>query len=143
MSKEVVLRTCFRVGEALNTGSQAVRSGCQVIIEMYARVTSSWREPDPGQKQYFTFRDLYHDKPPHLEGCYELWKQARIWDIDSKAFLKAGDEGIMCRAMAKLKREEKQWKLQVRKWAEANRACHSGIRTRFGRHELEPLGVVR
>ena len=45
VSNEIVLRTCFRLGEALNIGSQAVRSRKNVVIELYARVVA---DPDAG-----------------------------------------------------------------------------------------------
>lgn len=94
-------------------GSQAVRANKSVILEIYARVTSSWREPKPGRKQYFVFNDLYHDRPPHLEGSFELWDQGRLWDLDGKAFLQSRDGGVMCRVIGKMKREGTQWKLEI------------------------------
>lgn len=113
-SKGTVLRTCFRVGEALNTGSQAVRCGNNVVIELYARVTGSWREPKPSRKQHFVFKDLYHDKPPHLEGTYELWDQAQLWDLDSKPFLTAKDgHGMICRMIGKMRRDGSKWGIEV------------------------------
>ncbi|EME50100.1 hypothetical protein DOTSEDRAFT_121899, partial [Dothistroma septosporum NZE10] len=112
-SNTTLLRTCFRVGEALNTGSQAVRCNKNVIIELYARVTSSWRDPPPGRRQHFVFKDLYHDKPPYLEGIFELWNQAQFWDLDSRSFLNASEKGMMARAIAKMKRNGQKWRLEV------------------------------
>jgi hypothetical protein len=113
-SKSGVLRTCFRVGEALTAGSHGVRTGNSTVIELYARVTASWREPAPGRKQHFIFKDLYHDRPPHLEGTFELWDQAALWDLDSKPFLSANEQGTMCRVIARMKREGGQkWRLEV------------------------------
>ncbi len=111
------LRTCFRIGEALKEGCQAVRCNRNVIVELFARVTASWREPHPSRKQHFAFKDLYHDKPPHLEGTYELWGQSRLWDMDSQAFLQTGKEGKggakMCRVVARIRRVEMAWRLEV------------------------------
>lgn len=113
-SKATLLRTCFRLGEALNTGSQAVRTNSNVVLELYARVTSSWREPPPGRKQHFVFADLYHDKPPHLEGTFELYNQATLWDLDSQAFLGASTSGTLCRAIVRMKRNpEQKWRLEI------------------------------
>lgn len=109
-SKSVVLRTSFRVGEALNFGAQAVRTNNNAIIELYARVTVSRRE---GRKQHFLFKDLYHDKPPYLEGTYELFDQALLWDLDSKPFLKARGPGILSRVIARMKREGQKWRLEI------------------------------
>lgn len=112
-SSGTLLRTCFRLGEALNTGSQAVRCNQNCIIELYARVTSSWREERPGRKQHFIFNDLYHDKPPLLDGTFELWDQSQLWDLDSKVFLTAGSAGIKCRVIAKMKRDGQKWRLEI------------------------------
>lgn len=109
-SKSTVLRTSFRLGEALNFGAQAVRCHENTIIELYARATVSRRE---GRKQHFVFKDLYHDKPPYLEGTYELWDQARLWDLDSKPFLKARGPGILSRVIARTKREGQKWRLEI------------------------------
>ncbi|KAK4506490.1 hypothetical protein PRZ48_000222 [Zasmidium cellare] len=109
-SKSTLLRTSFRLGEALNFGAQAVRSNENAIIELYARATVSKRE---GRKQHFVFKDLYHDKPPYLEGTYELFDQARLWDLDSKPFLKARGPGILARVIARMKREGQKWRLEI------------------------------
>ncbi|KAF2171361.1 hypothetical protein M409DRAFT_50813 [Zasmidium cellare ATCC 36951] len=109
-SKSTVVRTSFRLGEALNFGAQAVRCNENAIIELYARATVSRRE---GRKQHFVFKDLYHDNPPYLEGTYELWDQARLWDLDSKPFLKARGPGILSRVIARMKRESQKWRLEI------------------------------
>lgn len=112
-SNAVTLRTCFRLGEALNAGSQAVRSNRDVVLEIYARVSSSWREPAPGRKQFFVLKDLYHDKPPHLEGTFELFGQSALWDLDSKVFLGRREEGLVCRTVAHMKRNNGKWSLEM------------------------------
>lgn len=84
-----------------------------MIIELYARAVSSHREDKPVRRQHFVFHDLYHDKPPHLEGAFELGDQSRLWDLDSKPFLSGRLEGIMCRVMAKVTRENSQWRLHI------------------------------
>lgn len=82
LSSTGVLRTCFRIGEALNAASLAHRTGKDVIIELYARVTSSSRQQE-GYKQYFQFADLFHsERPPFLDGTYELWKNVHVWEVD-------------------------------------------------------------
>lgn len=83
-----------------------------IVLEIYARVVSSFRD---GRKQHFILKDLYHDKPPHLEGDYELWSQSRLWELDGKAFLNAEEcaAGVMCRVVARMKRDGKRWRLEV------------------------------
>lgn len=115
-SSGTMLRTCFRIGEALKEGSASARSNNNVIVELYARVTSSHRE---GRKQHFVLHDLYHDRPPYLEGICQLWNQSKLWELDTRSFLTAGkqSEGVMCRAIARMKRREgadgKGWLLEV------------------------------
>ncbi|KAK1053677.1 hypothetical protein LTR74_016183 [Friedmanniomyces endolithicus] len=107
------LRVCFRVGEALNAGCLAVRSNNDVLLELYARVMESRREEKPGRHQHLVFHDLYHDKPPYLTGTYDLWDQSRLWELDSRVFLKPREEGITCRAIARMKRDGVKWKLEI------------------------------
>ncbi|KAK5724283.1 hypothetical protein LTR15_004327 [Elasticomyces elasticus] len=108
-----VLRVCFRIGEALNAGSLAVRNNKHVLLELYARVTESCREEKPGRHQHFVFHDLYHDKPPYLAGTYDLWDQSRLWELDSRVFLSSNAGGTVCRAIARMKRDGMKWKLEV------------------------------
>lgn len=114
VASHTLLRTCFRVGEALNAGCRAVRTNkpSVLLLELYARVTRSWRE---GNLQHFVFCDLYHDRPPHVVGTYELWDQSRLWELDSRAFLAAGEgsKSVMCRAMARMRRDGAGWRLEV------------------------------
>lgn len=115
LSSSGVLRTCFRIGEALNAASIAFRTGTDVIIELYARVMSSSRE-QKGWKQHFQFADLFHsERPPFLNGTYELWKDADLWEKDSGKFLGEDGSGRMCRAVGRMKREEpsKVWKMAI------------------------------
>lgn len=111
LSASTVLRTCFRVGEAINVGCQAVRAGHNVVIELYARVTSCWREPT-GVRQHFVFADLFHNRPPYINGVYELWKGVELWNYDSQRFLDPSDSK-MCRCIGKMRREDHRWRLTV------------------------------
>ncbi|KAJ9661607.1 hypothetical protein H2201_006463 [Coniosporium apollinis] len=112
LSATSVLRTCFRAGEALNVGCQAVREGRTIIIELYATVRSSFRESD-SVKQHFVIGDLFHDRPPYINAVYELWKGVDLWDYDSSPFLEQSDAKRMCRCIGKMKREDRKWKLLV------------------------------
>ncbi|KAK1068235.1 hypothetical protein LTR74_005733 [Friedmanniomyces endolithicus] len=120
-ANSTTLRVCFRVGEALNAGCLAVRSNKDVLLELYARVMESRREEKPGRHQHLVFHDLYHDKPPYLTGTYDLWDQSRLWELDSRVFLKPKNEGVICRAVARMKRDGMKWKLEVLSIWEASR----------------------
>ncbi|WPH01052.1 Hypothetical protein R9X50_00388700 [Acrodontium crateriforme] len=112
-SNATTLRACFRIGETLNVGCDAVRHNKNVLIEFFARVTASQREDKPGGQQHLVFRDLFHDKPPYIDGTFKLWEQSVVWDNDSKPFLKADNSGIMCRAIAQMQRDGTKWRANV------------------------------
>ena len=96
-----VLRTCFRIGEALNAASIASRACTDAVIELYARVIISCRE---GYKQYFQFADLFTDNPPYLSGVYAMLKDGGLWEQDSRPFLGEVGRGRMCRVLGRIKR---------------------------------------
>ncbi|GAB1732096.1 hypothetical protein NU195Hw_g8949t1 [Hortaea werneckii] len=107
-SNTTVLRTCFRIGEALNVGCQAVRNNRPVLLELYARVMDSWHEDaerGKGRKQSFVLHDLYHDKPPYIDSSFLLCGQSKVWDADTTTFLTRRDGGIMCRAIGQMRKE--------------------------------------
>lgn len=110
-----MLRTCFRIGEAVNAGCQALRQSRDVILELYARITASWREPVSGGKQHFVIRDLYHNKPPQLRGSYSFWSQNQLWELDSNVFLdsSARADGVRARLMGRLKRDDSGLRFEV------------------------------
>jgi len=115
ISSSGVLRTCFRIGEALNAASVAFRTGTDVIFELFARVRSSTREI-AGYKQHIDFADLFRsERPPFLSGTYELWKDGGRWEEDSRRLLDEVGRGKMCRAVGRLKRDPdtKIWKMAV------------------------------
>jgi hypothetical protein len=110
LSTEIKLRTCFRIGEALNTGVSALQDKKNLTIELYARVASSHRE-EGGVKQHFIFADLFHNRPPFLNGVYELWKGSSLWEYDSGRFLATQGTARerLCRCIGRLKKDETQW----------------------------------
>ncbi|KAL6714474.1 hypothetical protein ACLMJK_007898 [Lecanora helva] len=105
-NNQTVLRTSFRIGEALNAAGIASRNQVDAIFELYARVLSSKREPNGGVKQFFQFGDLFTDKPPFLKGTYSLWKGVELWDVDSRGFVGEKGMGKMARVMGRIKRCE-------------------------------------
>ena len=102
LSNSTVLRTCFRIGEALNAASNASRAGTDAVIELYARVIDSSRD---GCKQSFFFADIFTDNPPHLQGVYAVWKGVDLWDGDASAFLEDVGKGRICRVLGRLRKK--------------------------------------
>ena len=107
LTNHTVLRTCFRIGEALNAAAAASRSNTEAIIELYARVLYSERRVESVSQQ-FQFSDLFTmSKPPYLSGTYDLWKSSDLWEHDSKAFLGLGGQGRIARVVGRIKRNDK------------------------------------
>ena len=109
LSSNIRLRTCFRIGEAINQSFQAAKSGYKIIIELYARVLASERT---GCEQKFTFCDLFHAKPPYITGGYRdaIWKPVELFEYDGRRLLQ---QGRMCRCIGTMDRNGKEWKMTV------------------------------
>ncbi|KAL9130848.1 MAG: hypothetical protein Q9217_001049 [Psora testacea] len=103
LTNRTVLRTCFRIGEALNAASVASRTNTDAVIELYVRALASSRD---GYTQYFQFADLFTDKPPYLNGLYGMWKGVGLWEQDSRVFLGEEGKGKMCRVLGRVKRSQ-------------------------------------
>ncbi|KAH0545210.1 hypothetical protein FGG08_000664 [Glutinoglossum americanum] len=110
LSNKTFLRTCFRIGEAICAGSHAGRWGQDAVIELYARVVFSSRGD---WKQHFQFADLFHDRPPFLNGTYEVFHGVELWERDSGRFLTEEGKGKMCRCLGRMRRDGHGWKLVV------------------------------
>lgn len=113
LTNRTVLRTCFRIGEALNAAAIASRTNTDAIIELYARVIMSEREESPGFKQSFQFGDLFTDKPPYLSGVYNLWKGVVLWNVDSRVFVGQKGKGKMARVVGRIKRTAQGGKCEL------------------------------
>ena len=99
-----VIRTCFRIGEALNAASIALRNSTDAVIELFCRVKYSDRGAN-GYKQFFELSDLFTpEKPPSLNGVYTIWKGVDLWEYDSKLLLGARGRGRMARVLGRIKR---------------------------------------
>lgn len=108
LSSRMVLRVCFRIGEALNAAAIASRNNVDTVIELYACVMASSRETD-SFKQCFTFADIFmHEKPPFLLGNYTLWRGVELWDHDSRAFLGENNKRKMARVIGRINRNEEK-----------------------------------
>lgn len=109
LSSNLLLRTCFRIGETINQASHASKSGKNMLFELYARVLSSTRDE---AKQLFVFGDLFHDRPPHIKGVYDaaIWRQVELYNYDSGRLL---EQRRMCRCIGRMRRDRKEWTMQV------------------------------
>lgn len=109
LSPARVLRTCFRIGEAINAGRDAVKNNKEVLLELYARVVESVRAD---HKQTFVFCDLFHTKPPYIKAEYPstIWQACNLHEVDSGRLL-VGNR--MCRCIGIMRKEDMEWKLQV------------------------------
>ncbi|KAI4203404.1 MAG: hypothetical protein LQ350_001925 [Teloschistes chrysophthalmus] len=114
LNTSVRLRTCFRIGEAIRSCTNAFNTRQDVVIELYARVTSSERLPG-SVKQTFSFADIFSPaRGPYLSGAYNLWKGNGLWDADSKVFLGKAGQGKFARVLGKIVREEMGPGLQMK-----------------------------
>lgn len=110
LNSRTVLRTCFRIGEALNAATASLRSAGapDTLMELYCRSLSSIRDPTTF-KQIFQFGDLFSSaSPPFLTGTYVTWRGIGLWDHDSRVFLGEDGKGKMARVVGKMKRLRKQ-----------------------------------
>jgi hypothetical protein len=107
LTPNTLLRTCFRIGEAINTGRGAIKEGKNVILELYARVLYSKRY---NNKQRFVFCDLYHTNAPYINAVYDaaIWDAGSQFNYDSARLLQ---EMKMCRCIGKMKKEGGEWVL--------------------------------
>lgn len=111
LSSKSALRTCFRIGEAINQASHATNSGQDFMFELYAKVLSTNRD---ASKQHFVFADLFHERPPHLKGEYDaaIWKGVELFNYDSGRFLRS--KSSMCRCIGMIKRNKnREWVMIV------------------------------
>jgi hypothetical protein len=114
VSAQTFLRVCFRVGEMFKEGGRCSAMDQDAVIELFARVTFSSREPGT-TKQNFQFADLWHDRPPFPSGLLANYKATGLLETESRAFL-GSEEGIMARCFGRLKRDSKSssgWMLHV------------------------------
>lgn len=115
LNTRMILRICFRIGEALNAATIASRTNVDTIVELYAYVAVSEREMG-SFRQTFTFADIFmYDKPPFLHGTYTLWRGAELWDHDSGVFLGENGNGKMARIIGRVNRneEKKTWTMSI------------------------------
>ncbi|KAI9733968.1 MAG: hypothetical protein M1834_002625 [Cirrosporium novae-zelandiae] len=123
VNPSIVLRTCFRIGDAINAASSCQKIPTNCLIELYALVTFSSVITSPGPwVQHFQFADLFHPhRPPFMNGMWEGWRGSALWEADGKTFLGGRTTGKICRAVGKLERELacRRWVLRIKSIWEA------------------------
>jgi hypothetical protein len=121
LTPSTLLRTCFRVGEALRVGTASARENRVVIVELFARVLWSVRDTERGV-QTFEFGDLFHERKPWLRGHYEGWAGKEPWAYDAGLLVTGREEREgqvenkkMARVLGRVERDEltKGWRMKV------------------------------
>ncbi|ESZ89652.1 hypothetical protein SBOR_9964 [Sclerotinia borealis F-4128] len=113
LSAQTFLRVCFRIGEMLKEGGRCNALGQDAIVELFARINFSSREPGT-TKQHFQFADLFHDRPPFAKGILANFKTTGLAESESKVFIESS-ETLMARCLGRVKRDVKNeaWLLHI------------------------------
>ncbi|KAF7890985.1 uncharacterized protein EAF02_001310 [Botrytis sinoallii] len=113
LSSQTILRVCFRIGEMLKEGGRCNALGQDAIIELFARVNFSSREPGT-TKQHFQFSDLFHDRPPFAKGILANFKTSGLAESESRIFIESS-ESLMARCLGRVKKDVKNgsWLLHI------------------------------
>ncbi|KXH34588.1 hypothetical protein CSIM01_11812 [Colletotrichum simmondsii] len=106
LSSTIMMRTCFRVGELLNTQAKCSREKQDVFFEFFARVVYSNRE-NVARVQHVQLRDLFTDRQPFLSGVFRGWKNGGTVDDQSKVFLGPDGMNKLCRCLCKVSEDKK------------------------------------
>ncbi|KAK1728461.1 uncharacterized protein BDZ83DRAFT_570492 [Colletotrichum acutatum] len=106
LSSTIMMRTCFRIGELLNTQAQCSREKQDVFFELFARVVYSNRE-NVARVQHVQLRDLFTDRQPFLSGVFRGWKSGGPVDDQSKVFLGPNEKNKLCRCLCKVSEDRK------------------------------------
>ncbi|KAK2020605.1 hypothetical protein LX32DRAFT_733931 [Colletotrichum zoysiae] len=101
LSSMTVIRTCFRIGELLNTHAKCTREKQDVVLELFARVGHSSRETT-ARVQHFKLLDLFTDRQPFLSGALRNWKLNSSLDHHTRCFLGPSGENKLCRCVCRL-----------------------------------------
>jgi hypothetical protein len=108
------LRVCFRIHEMYREGARCFESGRDGVIELFARVTFSSRNPGT-TKQHFQFADLWSKHPPFATGILENLRPQSLADVEGQGLI-GGDVGKMVRCLGRLRREKQNssgWLLHI------------------------------
>jgi hypothetical protein len=103
VSSNIILRTCFRIGEALREGKRCEKNGQDAVIELFARVASSSKDASK-PKLLFHFADMFSNPvrllPAELENC----KISYLQETESKMLLNVDGSPPMVRCLGRLKK---------------------------------------
>jgi hypothetical protein len=108
------LRVCFRIHEMYREGARCLDSARDGVIELFARVTFSSRNPGI-TKQHFQFADLWSKHPPFATGILENFRPQSLADVESQDLI-GGDVGKIVRCLGRLRREKQNsggWLLYI------------------------------
>lgn len=86
VSPQMVLRTCFRVGEMIGQTVKCHAQQQDVVFELYARVKQSERETLT-RTQHFLLTDLFKDSPPYPRAQVAGWQKDSQLDKNAAHFL--------------------------------------------------------
>ena len=106
LTGNMVLRTCFRIGEMLSLTARGHKLRQEMIFELFARVTYSNRE-SMSKKQHFQFIDLHKDQQPYPTGILTDWRTNSHLDQQSIAFLNTKKCSKLCWCLCKPQRDSK------------------------------------
>lgn len=110
----LVVRTCFRIGEALNIGCDAARNNKNVVLELFARLESTDRSFDGGRGRAFTLGDLYHFRPPKIMAVQIPCKEDALWDqFDVEILQDMQNASLICRCLGRMKRQKNAWQFEL------------------------------
>jgi hypothetical protein len=123
VSPNLHLRTCFRLGEALNIAAKRKHSATctadeNTVFELYARVLSSERK---GNVQTFQLADLWSGggRGVSITAIWDNWKANRYWDYNASTLLSSpfdsrNGEGEVARVVGRLFRHDKrEWVMEI------------------------------
>lgn len=107
--------TCFRIGEMFQVGAKCQALELDPVIELFARVNYSVREPGT-TKQHFQFLDMWVDRPPNPNGILASFKTTCLVETESKVFIEC-NEKKMARVIGRLKKDRNKrdspWLLDI------------------------------
>lgn len=104
VSSSIILRTCFRIGEALREGALCGGLEQDAVIELFARVKDSSYDIVTPSKLYYEFADLFHDRPPFIRGTLENNRISCMQETESRMLLGDNTPPPMVRCLGRLKR---------------------------------------
>ncbi|POS84265.1 hypothetical protein EPUL_003854 [Erysiphe pulchra] len=107
LSSNNCLRTCFHVKEMINEAQRFMTLNTAPVIELFARVIHSYREPNT-TRQKFHFSDIWLDKSSFSDGILMNYKATKLIDEESQIFIGSDSKKLLARILATPKRREEK-----------------------------------